>query len=75
MNSSTERSVERGAGEVDVERDRLALALALGRAARGRGPTTQRSSSWTIPERSAASMKEAAGSSSPFSPVIRSSSS
>ena len=37
--------------------------------------TTQRSSSWIIPERSAASMKAEAGSSSPSSPVIRSSSS
>ena len=44
---------QRGAGEVDVEGDRLARPLALAEQVPSAWPTTQRSSSWIIPERSA----------------------
>ena len=74
MYSSTEMSVSE-APERLTWRDTGAPARSRSASSSRARPTTQRSSSWTIPERSAALMKEAAGSSSPLSPVIRSKSS
>ena len=74
MNSSTEMSVSE-APERLTWRETGSPARSRSASSSSARATTQRSSSWTIPERSAASMKEAAGSSSPLSPVIRSSSS
>ncbi len=74
MNSSTERSVSE-APEMFTCRETGSPARWRSAISSSARATTQRSSSWTIPERSAASMNEAAGSSSPCSPVIRSSSS
>ena len=74
MNSSTEMSVSEAPERLTCS-ETGSPARSRSASSSSARPTTQRSSSWTIPERSATSMKEAAGSSSPFSPVIRSSSS
>ena len=74
MNSSTEMSASEAPERLTC-RETGRPALSRSASSSSARATTQRSSSWTMPERSATSMNEAAGSSSPLSPVIRSSSS
>src|SRR5680860_1730832 len=71
MNSSTEASASEAPERLTCNDSGAPWRSRSTSSSRAR-PTTQRSSSWTMPERSADWMKEAAGSSSPSSLVIRS---